>query len=271
MCYGNLRGIREAGRTFALPTYLFSGSVGLMIIVGVVREIIGDLPQRPARHRGVLRRLPWTPRRSLLTFGAIFVLLRAFANGGSSLTGLEAISNAVSALRPPEGRNARQVLVIQGSHRRVPDRWASPGWRRSPSRAVSPAATRRCWRRKPNLIFGHGALGRVLFFLCRPGPRRSCSPAATPASAGSRSWPASSPRTRSCPRWLTKRGHRLVFSNGIIVLTVVSLALLIVVGANVNNLIPFYAIGVFTGFTMAGFGMSKYHRPHRGPAGAATS
>ncbi len=65
------------------------------------------------------------------------------------------------------------------------------------------------------------------------------------------------------PRWLTKRGHRLVFSNGIIVLTVVSLALMLAVGANVNKLVPFYAIGVFTGFSMAGFGMSKYHLEHR--------
>ena len=65
------------------------------------------------------------------------------------------------------------------------------------------------------------------------------------------------------PRWLMKRGHRLVFSNGIIVLTVVSLALILAVGANVNNLVPFYAIGVFTGFSVAGFGMSKYHLTHK--------
>ena len=65
------------------------------------------------------------------------------------------------------------------------------------------------------------------------------------------------------PRWLTKRGHRLVFSNGIIVLAVLSCALLGVVGANVNKLVPFYAIGVFTAFTMAGFGMAKYHHTHQ--------
>ena len=66
------------------------------------------------------------------------------------------------------------------------------------------------------------------------------------------------------PRWLSKRGHRLVFSNGIIVLTVLALALLLVVGANVNDLVPFYAIGVFTGFSMAGFGMARYHRRTQG-------
>ena len=67
------------------------------------------------------------------------------------------------------------------------------------------------------------------------------------------------------PRWLTKRGHRLVFSNGIIVLTVVSLALIVTVGANVNNLVPFYAIGVFTGFSLAGFGMARYHARMKEP------
>jgi len=67
------------------------------------------------------------------------------------------------------------------------------------------------------------------------------------------------------PRWLSKRGHRLVFSNGIIVLTVLALALLLAVGANTNNLVPFYAIGVFTGFSMAGFGMARYHARHKEP------
>ena len=67
------------------------------------------------------------------------------------------------------------------------------------------------------------------------------------------------------PRWLTKRGHRLVYSNGIIVLTVLALALIITVGANVTNLVPFYAIGVFTGFSMAGFGMARYHTRHKEP------
>ena len=66
------------------------------------------------------------------------------------------------------------------------------------------------------------------------------------------------------PRWLSKRGHRLVFSNGIILLTVLALTLLLVVGANLNALVPFYAIGVFTGFSMAGFGMARYHRRTQG-------
>ncbi|MGH3167023.1 MAG: APC family permease, partial [Trebonia sp.] len=113
MCYGNLRGIREAGRSFALPTYLFSGSVGLLIIVGLIREVISGLP-----HVGSYPGPAFQLGRStegLLSAGMIYMLAKSFANGGSSLTGIEAVSNAVSALRPPEGRNARQILVTQGS------------------------------------------------------------------------------------------------------------------------------------------------------------
>ena len=114
MCYGNLRGIREAGRAFAVPTYLFTGSVILMIITGLVREAFGNLHRYhyplPGQYGSA-----HNSHISLITFGMIFVLLRAFANGGSSLTGIEAVSNAVSAFQPPEGRNARRVLVIEGT------------------------------------------------------------------------------------------------------------------------------------------------------------
>ena len=113
MCYGNLRGIREAGMTFAAPTYLFSGSVGLMIIIGLIREATGNLQHVP-QYAGSTFEFGHSTQ-GLLSFAMIFMLLKAYANGGSSLTGIEAVSNAVSALRPPEGRNARQILVIQGS------------------------------------------------------------------------------------------------------------------------------------------------------------
>ncbi len=113
MCYGNLRGIREAGRAFALPTYLFSVSVALMIIVGLVREVTVGLPH-VSPYSGATFPIGHSTE-GFFSFGMIYMLARSFANGGSSLTGIEAVSNAVSALRPPEGRNARQILVTQGS------------------------------------------------------------------------------------------------------------------------------------------------------------
>ena len=113
MCYGNLRGIREAGRAFAMPTYFFSVTVAAMIVVGLVREVTGGLPHVSA-YPGATFPIGHSTE-AMLSFGMIYMLAKAFANGGSSLTGIEAVSNAVSALRPPEGRNARQILITQGS------------------------------------------------------------------------------------------------------------------------------------------------------------
>src|ERR1700734_1561996 len=97
MCYGNLRGIREAGRAFALPTYLFAGTMFLVIVFGLVREAFGTLPHYPWPLAG--QYTGHSTGSGLIAFGMIFVLMRAFANGGSSLTGIEAVSNAVGAFR----------------------------------------------------------------------------------------------------------------------------------------------------------------------------
>ena len=186
------------------------------------------------------------------------MLAKAFANGGSSLTGIEAVSNAVSALRPPEGRNARQILDNPGLDRRVPDRRhllagahhpRHPVQGRVPDGARAGGQRRLRQRRALHVLRGAGG------YRADPVHRRQHQLQRFPVT-----WPASSPRDSFLPRWLTKRGHRLALSNGIIVLTVVSLVLLVATRAVVNGLIPFYAIGVFTGFTMAGFGMARYHK-----------
>jgi amino acid transporter len=264
MCYGNLRGVREAGRTFALPTYLFSGSVGLMIVAGVIREATTGLPQAPLATGQYCNGCHGHPGSSLLTLGVFYVLLRAFANGGSSLTGIEAVSNAVSALRPPEGRNARQILVIQGSI--VAFLIAGISWLAHASHAVPyQSGYPTVLAQEAKLIFGPTTLGWVLFYTVQAGTALILFTGGNTSFSGFPFLASFVAEDSFLPRWLTKRGHRLVFSSGIIVLTVVSLTLLIVVGAVVNNLIPFYAIGVFTGFTMAGFGMARYHRRTKGP------
>jgi amino acid transporter len=260
MCYVNLLGVRENGKTFAVPTYLFSVSVGLMIIVGLWQEAFdGGLP-----------RAAWQPGTvpvghhpgGLVTFGAIYILGRAFANGGSSLTGIEAVSNAVSALRPPEGRNARQLLVTQGVI--VAFLIAGISWLAYLTHAVPyvngfPTVL----SQEARLVFGHSGPGQVLFFLVQAGAISILFTGGNTSFSGFPFLTSFVAEDSFLPRWLSKRGHRLVFSNGIIVLTVLALALLLAVGANTNNLVPFYAIGVFTGFSMAGFGMARYHIRHK--------
>jgi amino acid transporter len=255
MCYGNLRGIREAGKTFALPTYLFSGSVGLMIIVGLAREVFGGVPRVPS-FSGAPVPLGHNTS-SLLTFGMIYMLLRAFANGGSSLTGIEAVSNAVSALRPPEGRNARQILVIQGSivaFLIAGISWFSHVTHARPYQAGVPTVL----AQEAYVIFGQSA--HFMFYVVQAATAFILFTGGNTSFSGFPFLASFVAEDSFLPRWLAKRGHRLVFSNGIIVLTIVSSILLIVFGATVNALIPLYAIGVFTGFAMAGFGMARYHK-----------
>jgi len=258
MCYGNLRGIREAGRTFALPTYLFSGTVGVMILVGLYREFFVSLPHATVGKGAWCNGCDGHPGSSLLAFVSIFVLLRAFANGGSSLTGIEAVSNAVSALRPPEGRNARQVLMIQGSI--VAFLIAGISWLAHVMHTVpNVTGVPTVLAQEARLVFGHSVLGTIGFIAVQAGTAAILFTGGNTSFSGFPFLANFVAEDSFLPRQLTKRGHRLVFSNGIITLTVISLILLIVVGANVNGLVPFYAIGVFTGFSMAGFGMARFH------------
>jgi amino acid transporter len=255
MCYGNLRGIREAGRAFAMPTYLFSGSVAAMIVVGLIREVSGGLPH-VSSYPGPTFAIGHSTE-GLISIGMIYMLAKAFANGGSSLTGIEAVSNAVGALRPPEGRNARQILITQGSI--VAFLIAGISWLAHVTHAIPYlAGYPTVLAQEANVVFG-GA-GHFMYFVVQVATALILFTGGNTSFSG---FPflASFVATDSfLPRWLTKRGHRLALSNGIIVLTVVSLVLLITTRAEVNGLIPFYAIGVFTGFAMAGFGMAKYHK-----------
>jgi amino acid transporter len=256
MCYINLRGIREAGRAFALPTYLFSISVAAMIVFGLAREVLGGGLPMVGKYPGPVYAFGHNTQ-SLISVGLIYMLAKAFANGGSSLTGIEAVSNAVGALRPPEGRNARQILVTQGSI--VAFLIAGISWlahitHATPYIAGYPTVL----AQEADVVFGGG--GHFMYFVVQAATALILFTGGNTSFSGFPYLASFVAADSFLPRWLTKRGHRLALSNGIIVLTVVSLALLIATRAVVNGLIPFYAIGVFTGFTMAGFGMARYHK-----------
>ena len=260
MCFGNLRGIREAGRSFAVPTYLFSGVVILMIITGLAREIFGSLPHYPYPVPGQYQAAH--SYSGLIAFGMVFVLLRAFANGGSSLTGIEAVSNAVSAFRPPEGINARRVLVTEGvilGSLVAGISWLAHVTHAAPYTGGVPTVL----SQEARIVFGRSALGTGLWILVQAATALILYTGGNTSFNGFPFLANFVAEDAFLPRWLTKRGHRLVFSSGIIVLAILSSILMAAVGANVNKLVPFYAIGVFTAFTLAGFGMARYHHRTR--------
>jgi hypothetical protein len=174
------------------------------------------------------------------------------------------VSNAVSALRPPEGRNARRILEIQGAI--VMFLIAGISWIAHITHAVPYAfGVPTVVSQEASLVFGQSAAGQILFYLVQAGAITILFTGGNTSFSGFPFLTSFVAEDSFLPRWLSKRGHRLVFSNGIIVLTILALALLFAVGANTNNLVPFYAIGVFTGFSMAGFGMVRYHLRQREP------
>ena len=261
MCLGNLRGLKEAGRAFAVPTYLFSGSVILMIVVGLIREALGNLqPYDPHTMPGTYEL--GSGSSGLITGVMIFTLLRAFANGGASLTGIEAVSDAVGAFRPPEGPNARRVLMAEGAILGVlvaGISWLAHATHATPYKSGYPTVL----AQEANRVFGSD--GHFMFFVVQIATMLILYTGGNTSFNGFPFLTSYVAGDSYLPRWLLKRGHRLVFSNAIILLTIVSIALLVIKDADVNNLVPLYAIGVFTAFSMAGFGMAKYHHTHKEP------
>jgi amino acid transporter len=261
MCYGNLRGLKEAGRIFAVPTFLFSGLVILMIVIGLLREVLGDLPKYDPHalpdHLAI-----GAGTAGIITFAMILTLLRAFANGGASLTGIEAVSDAVGAFRPPEGVNARQVLVAEGAilgFLVAGISWLAHVTYATPRTPGYPTVL----AQEAQAVFHGLPLGHVFFLLVQAATALILFTGGNTSFNGFPFLASYVAGDAFLPRWLLKRGHRLVFSNAIIGLTIVSIALIIIRGPKVNNLVPLYAIGVFTAFTMAGFGMARYHKRNK--------
>ncbi len=155
----------------------------------------------------------------------VFVLLRAFANGGSSLTGIEAVSNAVSAFRPPEGINARKVLVTEGlilGTLVAGISWLAHATHSAPYTGGVPTVL----AQEAHAVFGDHGVGEVLFVVVQAATALILYTGGNTSFNGFPFLANFVAADAFLPRWLTKRGHRLVFSNGIIVLAVLSCALL---------------------------------------------
>jgi amino acid transporter len=252
IAWGNLRGVRESGRMFAVPTYFFIVMMFVLLGVGVVRAFAGDLHP-----------LPVSPEVAQTT-GAIgvFLVLHAFASGGAAVTGVEAISNGVPAFKPPEWVHARTTLMWMGSLLGVMFLGLSF---LAMKLQVVPTETKTAISEVGRAVFGGGAFGTALFLLLQVATTLILILAANTSFADFPRLANFHAQDHFMPRPLTKRGHRLVFSNGIIGLAIASTVLVVLFRADVHRLIPLYAIGVFTSFTLSQAGMAKRHLRLREP------
>ena len=259
IAFGNLRGIREAGRFFAIPTYLFIANMAVLIVTGLTLAVLGHLGHAPRIHDS----LPVGNASGGLLIGvSVYFLLQAFANGSSAMTGTEAISNGVSIFREPQARNARTTLVLMSTI--LGTMFLGISILAALTHAVPTIlGTPTILSEIGRFVYGTSALGHTLFYSLQATTALILILAANTSFTGFPFLVSFVADDSFLPRKLTVRGHRLVFSNGIILLSVASIALLLATQAKVAALIPMYSIGVFTGFTMAGAGMVKHHLTHR--------
>src|SRR5256712_5524788 len=229
----NLRGIRESGKIFAAPTYLFIGSLGVLILYGGFGAVFDFLPEAPyQRHPPGLEGV------------GLFLFLRAFASGCTALTGVEAVSDGVPAFKPPEAHNARIVLTVLGVILIVLflgitflayDFGIAP---RHEETVVSQLARH---------VFGGGAV----YFWIQAVTMLILLLAANTSFADFPRLSFFLARDRFIPRQFATQGDRLVFSNGILILGGLAALLLVIFGGDTHALIPLYAVGVFLSFTLS--------------------
>lgn len=242
IAWGNLRGVRESGRIFAAPTYFFIVMMILLLGVGLIRALTGTLHPLPV------------PADVAETTGAIslFLLLHAFASGGAAVTGVEAISNGVPAFKPPAWKNARTTLVIMGSL--LGTMFLGLSFLAFKLQTI-PTETKTVISEVGAAVFGRN----ILWYLLLLATTMILILAANTSFADFPRLASFQASDSFMPRQLTKRGHRLVFSNGIVGLAAAATVLVVIFQADVHKLIPLYAIGVFTSFTLSQAGMAKRH------------
>jgi amino acid transporter len=246
---GNLRGIRESGQLFSVPTYFFIVSILVMLAVGAFRYFSGTmLDASPSDHT-----LP--PGTTMLP---AFLLLTAFSNGCTALTGVEAVSNGVPAFKRPESRNAAQTLIamaVMSITMFVGITLLAHAY------GVVPSENETVVSQIARATFG----GRgVAYYLVQAGTMAILVLAANTAYADFPRLASILARDRFLPRQFMNQGDRLAFSNGIVILSVLASVLLVVFGGDTHALLPLYMIGVFVSFTLSQAGMVMHWRTLRG-------
>jgi amino acid transporter len=262
IAYGNLRGVRESGRVFAVPTYFFLINIGLLLTWGAARVAFGHLPHADLTRSGLIE--IGHPGTGLLQGAAFFVVLRAFASGGAAVTGVEAISDGVPAFRQPAWRNARTTLAWMGTLLGIMFLGLSLLAAKThvvPFRHGTPTIVAQIGK----LVYGTDPIGHVLYFALQSATVLILVLAANTSFADFPRLANFAAADNFMPRQLMTRGHRLVFSNGVIVLAGAATALILATGAVVDRLIPLYAVGVFTSFTLSQTAMARRHFRGRQP------
>lgn len=254
----NLRGVKESGRLFALPTYLYILVLGALIGWGLFQMARGTLPELPPDEEALaeLRHSFGVP----LGLGGItlFLFARAFSSGAVALSGVEAISNGIPAFRKPTSKNAATTLVwmamILGISF-VGITVLAEHIRPTPSESGESV----------NSIIGRTVFGGtgIMYWALQVTTAGILILAANTAYADFPRLAALVGRDGYLPRQFANRGDRLVFSNGVLVLAAAASVLLVAFGGNVNALIPLYAVGVFTSFTLSQSGMVRHHLEER--------
>lgn len=254
ICVGNLRGVKESGKIFAVPTYLFILAMFAMIVTGIVRAVFGG---------GLDHVVPEDPA-ALEATGAvgIMLVLHAFASGGAAMTGVEAISNGVPAFRRVEWKNARETLVIMGVLLGV--MFIGISWLAGQLQIV-PSESKTVIAQAAQAVYGSSTVGHVMFLFTQAATMLILVLAANTSFADFPRLASFHADDAFMPKQLTKRGHRLVFSNGIIALAIAGAIPVVLFQADVTHLIPLYAIGVFTSFTLSQAGMARKHVKDKEP------
>jgi amino acid transporter len=235
----NVRGVRESGRIFAVPTYVFIASFGLLLVVGAFRMLTGSLPPAAPPPVAAAEALTW------------FLVLRAFSSGCTAMTGTEAISNGIPAFRPPESRNAAITLgwmaaILGTLFVGITVLASELGVLPSPTETVVSQIARR--------LFGGG----VFYYVIQASTAMILVIAANTSFADFPRLASLLARDRFVPRQFATLGERLVFSNGILVLAGFAALLLVLFGGDTHALIPLYAVGVFISFTLSQSGMVRH-------------
>ena len=242
----NLRGVRESGKFFAVPTYFAIGALGVMVMIGSIQALLGQAVSVSPDHQTAVEEL------------TLFLILRSFAAGCSAVTGMEVISNGVKAFRRPESQNASTTMIHMSLILAVLFMGISF---LASHYGVLPKTDETVVSQLARLTFGSGAL----YYALQIGTMLLLVLAANSAFAGFPHLASILARDRFMPRQMATSGDRLVFSNGIIILGIFACFLLVLFHGDTHALIPLYAVGVFISFTLSQAGMVRRWLTKKGP------